>query len=263
MSLSLGQSWLTEQHGYPTRLRGVFQGFCQVRRCKFLNLFGVTTPSGLVVDRHRGHRDGVVRQVPVVARGADDLVDDVHPLGHLPEQRVLLGELAGQVLVADEELAAVGVRTRVGHREGAADVVALDRLVLELVARSAGPEPPLVEAGLLAVLAVAGLGHEARDDAVEDDVVIEALLRERDEVGRGLGRALVVELDLDVAQVGRDGGCRHGPLSSVARMTQGLAIVTVVIFTAGLGSSTPFEAAKIASATSIPDVTWPMIWYVL
>ena len=51
-----------------------------------------------------------------------------------------------------------------------------------------------------------------------------------------------------------------GPLSSVRGWLRGWRSVTVVILTAGLGSSTPFEAAKIASATSIPDVTWPMIW---
>ena len=41
---------------------------------------------------------------------------------------------------------------------------------------------------------------------------------------------------------------------------QGLATVAVVIWIGLVGSSTPAEAAKIASATSIPDVTLPMIW---
>ena len=65
----------------------------------------------------------------------------------------------------------------VGHRQRAADVVALDLLVLELVARAAGPDAAPLERRLLAVLAVAALGDEARDDAVEDDVVVEALRR--------------------------------------------------------------------------------------
>src|SRR6266540_5413668 len=60
----------------------------------------------VLVDRHRRHGDGIGRQVTAIARGADDLVDDVHALGDLPEQRVVLGQLAGQILVADEELAA-------------------------------------------------------------------------------------------------------------------------------------------------------------
>ena len=65
----------------------------------------------------------------------------------------------------------------IGHRQRAADVVARDRLVLELVAGTAGPDAAALERRLLAVLAVAGLGDEARDDAVEDDVVVEPVAR--------------------------------------------------------------------------------------
>ena len=44
-------------------------------------------------------------QVACVARRTGDLVDDVEALGDLAEDRVVLRQLAGQVLVADEELA--------------------------------------------------------------------------------------------------------------------------------------------------------------
>ena len=79
--------------------------------------------------------------------------------------------------------------------------------------RAAGPDAPGVQRRLLSELAVAALDHEARDDAMEDHVVVEPLVREVDEVLRGLRRGLVVELDLDVADVGRravgvDGGDR-------------------------------------------------------
>ena len=74
----------------------------------------------------------------------------------------------------------------VGHRQRAAVVVALDRLVLELVARPAGADATAFERRLLAVLAVAALDHEAGDDAVEDHVVVEALPGEIDEVLGGL-----------------------------------------------------------------------------
>ncbi len=40
-------------------------------------------------------------------------------------------------------------------------------------------------------------------------------------------------------------------------------MVTVVMATGSSGSSTPPAASTMASATSIPEVTLPMIWYVL
>ena len=130
----------------------------------------------------------------------------------------------------------------VRHRQGAPDVVALDRLVRELVPRATGPHAAPVERRLLAVLAVAALGHEARDDAVEDDVVVEALLRELDEVGGRLRGALVEQVDLDVADVGGDGGAGHGRDSFSMPGGQGLATVAVVIGTGFEGSSTPPDA---------------------
>jgi len=50
-------------------------------------------------------------------------------------------------------------------------------------------------------LAVTTLGDEARDDPMEDDVVVETAAGELDEVGGRLRRALVVELDLDVSEL--------------------------------------------------------------
>ena len=112
--LDAGAAWLTEQHRYPTPARVVFQGFWHTRRCKFLNLHRVT-PSratssrrvcrSVLVDGHRRHRHRIVRQVLVVARRRDDLVDDVETLGDLAEEGVVLRQLAGQVVGADEELA--------------------------------------------------------------------------------------------------------------------------------------------------------------
>src|SRR4029078_6576304 len=52
--------------------------------------------------------------------------------------------------------------------------------------------------------------HEAGDDAMEDHVVVVALLREVDEVRRRLGRALVEQLNLDFADLGGGGGSCHG-----------------------------------------------------
>src|SRR5579871_1052781 len=69
-----------------------------------------------------------------------DRVDHILPLGHLTEHRVLAVEPIGHYM-RDEELAAVGVRTRVGHRKAADLVLAgiVFHFVFELVARSAAP----------------------------------------------------------------------------------------------------------------------------
>ena len=44
---------------------------------------------------------------------------------------------------------------------------------------------------------VAALDHEAGDDPVEDQAVIEAVLHQSDEVGHGVGRDFGIQLRLD------------------------------------------------------------------
>ena len=101
----------------------------------------------------------------------------------------------------DEELRAVRVRPRVGHRDRAADDLVVVDLVLERVAGPAGPG-----AGR-----VAALDHEVADDAVEDHPVIEALAGEVGEVRDRLRRVLVEEGQLDVAVVGVQDRLGHAP----------------------------------------------------
>jgi hypothetical protein len=62
------------------------------------------------------------------------------------------------------------------------------------------------------VLSIPSLCHEARDHAVEDHVVVEALLRQIDEVLGSLRGGLREQVDLDVAELGRDGCAGHGRL---------------------------------------------------
>ena len=102
-----------------------------------------------------------------------DLVDHVH--GPRPPCRTRCAcRPARRGDVGDEELAAVGVRAGVGHRQHAALVAhAVVGLVLELVARTAG-------AG---ALRAAALDHEIGDHAVELQAVVEAALGEIDEIG--------------------------------------------------------------------------------
>jgi hypothetical protein len=79
---------------------------------------------------------------------------------------------------------------------------------------------------------------------MEDDIVVEALLREVDEVLSGLRCALVEEVDFDVADLGGDSG---------------VATLTWVMTTGSVGSWAS-AAAAIASTVSMPLVTEPMIW---
>src|SRR5262249_57179534 len=57
---------------------------------------------------------------------------------------------------------------------------------------------------------VAALDHEVRDHAVEDDAVVEAVAGELAEVLDGLGRVVVVELDVDRPVTGLQRGGAHG-----------------------------------------------------
>src|SRR6266851_2137814 len=129
-----------------------------------------------------------------------DLVDHLHPVDHAAEERVLAVEERRR-READVELAAarfalrVAVVARAGHRDRAAKMMLrFADLGRNLVTRSAGA----VTRG------VAALHDEARLDAMEREVVVEAVLRELLEVGDGLGRDRLVEFDHNHAAVSID-----------------------------------------------------------
>ena len=65
-------------------------------------------------------------------------------------------------------------------------------------------------------LRTSALDHEVCDDAMEDQIVIETLLREFDEVSCGLGGLFGKELDLDGALAGRNSRGGHLVLRAVA-----------------------------------------------
>src|SRR3954467_2229174 len=133
-----------------------------------------------------------------------DLVDRVHPVGHLAEDGVLAVEPGRGVGRDDEELGAVGVRAGVGHGErAAADLVVVD-LVLERVAGAA-------RAGAGRVTA---LDHEVLDHAVEDHAVVEAVTGQLAEVLDGLRGVVVEELDADVAVARLQDSRAHLPATS-------------------------------------------------
>src|SRR3954454_24292413 len=155
--------------------------------------------SSTFTDLHPLDDDRVHR--PVLRSGLDplDRVDGVQAVGHPAEDRVLAAEPRRLVGGDDEELAAVRVRSAVGHRERAPDDLVLVDLVLELVAGAA-------RAG---ALRAAALDHEVLDHAVEDQPVVVAVPRQLQEVVHGLGGVLVEELDDHRALVGVQGCLAH------------------------------------------------------
>ena len=179
---------------------------CQAR-CSFVALaFGDVTS---YVDDPDDDRLG---RLLVGGRRHDaDLVDDLHPLGDLAEQRVVGREL-GVLGRDDEELAAGGpgaLLLRLGHRDDALGVrQAVRRRLDDRVAGAA-----LAVAGR-----VAALDHEAGDDPVERQPVEEALVGQVLERAAGARGALGVERDLEVAAARRDR--RHVGLGAVEALVR-------------------------------------------
>src|SRR3954468_19454317 len=128
----------------------------------------------------------------MIGVGGLDLVDDLHAIDDVPEDRVLAVEPRRGIGRDDEELAAVGVRTGVRHRQRTADDLVLVELVLERVAGAAA-----AGAGR-----IAALDHEVLDHTVEDHAVVKVVAGELLEVLNGLRRVLVEQLERDVSVVG-------------------------------------------------------------
>lgn len=126
----------------------------------------VRDPPGLRERLGRDDLDVLDRPIQLARPRTAHLVDDIHAIDDLAKDGVLAIEVrrGGQ---GDEELAAVGAGPAVGHGQDALAGVSARgvELVLELAAVD----------GLAArarARRVAALDHEARDDAVEDDVVV-------------------------------------------------------------------------------------------
>ena len=166
----------------------------------------------LVVDGDRLEDDLVSWLVVSVGVDGADLTDDVHAVSDFAEDGVAVVEvrLGGE---RDEKLRAVGVRAGVCHAQNASVVVAqlLVELVVELIAGAAATGFGWV----------ATLNHEALDDAVEGDIVVQRLALdvlarlgvgpgfatscEADEVIDGPWCAVVVQFDIDVSLVSVEG----------------------------------------------------------
>ena len=142
-----------------------------------------------------------------VAGSACDAVNDFHTFGYAAERCVLTVQM-GCVFVHDEELAACGVGSHgTCHGQNAAGVLQVVDEAVHLKFALDGV------AGTAEAFAhgVAALNHEAGDDTVENDTVVEALVDQRDEVVDGVGSDFGVQLSLADAAVfpfdGFDGIC--------------------------------------------------------
>ena len=177
---------------------------------------GMGWPARTMVTRLMQDRgDGLV---VVVAFDAGDGGDHQDGVGvALAEDGVLAVELGDGVL-GDEELGAVGVGAGVGHGEASGDGEGERgiELIVEVVAGVAGA----------VARRVATLDHEAGDDAMEGESVVEALavvldgagaagpvlgaFGEADEVGDGVGGLLIEGLAGEPAHAGVDDDGRTG-----------------------------------------------------
>src|SRR5437763_997734 len=119
-----------------------------------------------------------------------DLLHDVESLNDLAENGVNAIEVPAVCVAQDnEELAAAGVLTGVGHRERA-DLVGFriaGSLALDLVAGSAGADSRIAR-GKITGERVTALEDEIGDDAMELHAVVEATIGELLEVLDRLGR---------------------------------------------------------------------------
>ncbi len=102
-----------------------------------------------------------------------DFVDHVLAFGDFTEDRVLAIQMWGGE-VSDEELAAIGAGSGIGHRENAGLGVfqRAVEFIREFVARAAGASAGRITA----------LDHEICDHAVEGDVVVISALGEIEEI---------------------------------------------------------------------------------
>ena len=129
-----------------------------------------------------------------------DPMHHVEPLHRPPENRMLLVQ-PGRPLRRDEELTAVRVRSRIRHTDRVR-LVMLERreFVGEFFAPDAFAARPITER-------IAALDHEFAYDAVEDCVVVIAVLAVGYEVLDGFGGGVGKEADVDVAVRGVQNGC--------------------------------------------------------
>src|SRR5665811_494798 len=131
--------------------------------------------------------------------GVGDVVQHLLAVDQLPKDGVVLLQLLiGQILMHDEELATLGVRSRVCHGKRA--LVVAQVITRELIVKRVARSTP-AGAGR-----VATLEHETRDNAMEGRDIVVVVHRKADEVVDSLWRRIGVEIEDHLTLVGGDHG---------------------------------------------------------
>src|SRR5580765_1710447 len=157
-------------------------------------VMGILLEGGLLrgADGDLVHGDGMRRKLGVGGRG--NRVGDRHPGGHRPDDlvRVVRRERTlGLVAEDDEELRPDGIRRRrAGHGHGGPSVDGCHWLVLDRVTGAARTRSG----------GIATLDDEVRDDAMEDDAIVETAAGKGYEVAGRDRREVGVDRDLDLAR---------------------------------------------------------------
>ena len=139
-----------------------------------------------------------LRTVLTVGTDTRNAVNDLHAFDNVTECCILTVK-EGRIRMADEELGGCGVVT-LGASHGD-DAALVGEGILDTVDGKLALDG-FIGAAHTGTGRVAALDHEAGNDAVEDQTVIEALGNELFKVCAGDGSGLRVEFDLDDAAVG-------------------------------------------------------------
>ena len=118
-----------------------------------------------------------------------DIIDDFHPVNHLPKDGVCSVKPRSGWCMDDEKLASVTIWSSIGHGERSGDVMKL-RVEFVLEFHAIDTLPSHASPGR-----IASLDHETLDDAVEYNPVVVPFLCESDEVRASFWSFLWEEFD--------------------------------------------------------------------
>ena len=115
-------------------------------------------------------------------------------------------------LITDIELGSTRVATGVSHREGSGLMLLAVDLAIDLVAGAACSGHSL---RTVTAVGATALSHETRNDAMEGEPVVKAILGQFHEVGDGIGSISLEQLELDLARFGIHQSLGHRGASKI------------------------------------------------
>ena len=154
-------------------------------------------------DSHALHDDVRERLVGTIDLHGGDGVDNIETGNDFAEYGVAMWQW--RVFLHDEELAAIGIGTGIGHGHSAFDITGLvgNRVRIQFIGEF------VAGTAHTGTSRIAALDHEARDDTMEDEVIVETLTSQSDEILDGVRRVGIICLKDDGAFVSYDSDCMH------------------------------------------------------